>query len=78
MGYRAVRPQGGFYVFAQTPIPDDVAFIRRLKEESILAVPGTGFGRPGYMRLSVTVPPEMIERSLEGFARALQAPSASR
>jgi aspartate aminotransferase len=71
MGYRAVRPQGAFYVFVQTPIPDDVAFVGRLKEEGILAVPGTGFGRPGHIRLSVTVPPAMIERALPGFERAL-------
>ena len=73
MGYRAVRPQGAFYVFVQTPTPDDIAFVGRLKQEGILAVPGTGFGRPGYMRLSVTVPPEAIERSLPGFERALDA-----
>jgi aspartate aminotransferase len=73
MGYRAIRPQGAFYVFVQTPIPDDVAFVGHLKEEGILAVPGTGFGRPGYIRLSVTVPPEMIERSLPAFERALRA-----
>ena len=73
MGYHAIRPQGAFYVFVETPIPDDVAFVGRLKEEGILAVPGAGFGRPGYIRLSVTVPPEMIERSLPGFERALAA-----
>ena len=45
MGYDAPRPQGSFYVFPRTPIADDVAFIRLLQEEGILAVPGTGFGR---------------------------------
>jgi aspartate aminotransferase len=74
MGYRAIRPQGAFYVFVQTPTPDDIAFVGRLKQEGILAVPGTGFGRPGYIRLSVTVPPDAIERALPGFERALTAP----
>jgi aspartate aminotransferase len=73
MGYRAIRPQGAFYVFVETPTPDDVAFVGRLKGEGILTVPGAGFGRSGYIRLSVTVPPEMIERSLPGFERALAA-----
>jgi aspartate aminotransferase len=73
MGYRAVRPQGAFYVFVQTPTPDDIGFVSRLKEQSILAVPGTGFGRPGYIRLSVTVPPDAIERALPGFRAALAA-----
>lgn len=71
MGYQAPRPQGSFYVFPKTPIADDVAFIRILQQEGILAVPGTGFGRSGYMRLSLTVPRDEIERALPGFERAL-------
>ncbi len=72
MGYEVVRPEGGFYVFAKTPIPDDLAFIGLLKDEGILAVPGRGFGRPGYVRLSLTAADEAIERALPGFGRALQ------
>ena len=71
MGYDAPRPQGSYYVFAKTPIPDDVAFIRALQAEGILAVPGSGFGRGGYMRLSLTIPREDLERSLAGFERAI-------
>jgi aspartate aminotransferase len=73
MGYDAPRPRGSFYVFPRTPIPDDVAFIRVLQKEGILAVPGTGFGRGGYMRLSLTITREEIERSLAGFERAIRA-----
>lgn len=72
MGYDAPRPQGTFYVFPRTPLADDVAFIRLLQAEGILAVPGTGFGRSGYMRLSLTISKEEIERSLPGFERALR------
>jgi aspartate aminotransferase len=72
MGYDAPRPQGSFYCFPRTPIADDVAFIRRLQKEGILAVPGSGFGRGGYMRLSLTIPREDLERSLPGFERALR------
>ena len=72
MGYDAPRPQGAFYVFPKTPIPDDIAFIGLLQEEGILAVPGAGFGRSGYMRLSLTIPRDTIERSLPGFERALK------
>jgi aspartate aminotransferase len=46
-GYDAPRPQGSYYVFAKTPIPDDIEFIGMLQKKGILAVPGTGFGRPG-------------------------------
>lgn len=72
MGYDAPRPQGSFYVFPKTPIADDVEFIRVLQEEGILAVPGSGFGRGGYMRLSLTIPQLDIQRSLPGFERALR------
>ncbi|MDE3166396.1 MAG: pyridoxal phosphate-dependent aminotransferase [Acidobacteriota bacterium] len=71
MGYDAPRCQGSFYVFPRTPIPDDIAFIRILSDEGILAVPGAGFGRSGYMRLSLTIARDAIERSLPGFRRAL-------
>ena len=73
MGYDAPRPQGAFYVFPRTPIADDVAFIRLLQREGILAVPGTGFGRSGYMRLSLTIAKDDVMRSLPGFERALSA-----
>jgi aspartate aminotransferase len=72
MGYDVPRPQGSYYVFPQTPVPDDVAFIRLLQAEGILAVPGAGFGRGGYMRLSLTISPDSLERSLPGFERALR------
>ena len=46
----------------------------RLQKEGILAVPGTGFGRAGFMRLSLTIGREDLERSLPGFERALGQP----
>ena len=77
MGYDAPRPQGAFYVWAKTPIADDIAFIGLLQQEGILAVPGIGFGRTGYMRLSLTITRDAIERSLPGFERALRKAKAN-
>jgi aspartate aminotransferase len=74
IGYEVRRPEGSFYVFLKTPIPDDIAFTRRLAEEGVLAVPGTGFGRSGYIRLSLTIPLEQIEKSIGGFRRAFLSP----
>ena len=76
-GYQVNRPQGTFYVFPQSPIADDLAFVNRLLEEGILAVPGTGFGRAGHFRLSLTIPLDAIERSLAGFGRAARAVRAA-
>ncbi len=69
-GYDVLKPEGTFYIFPKTPIPDDLAFVRMLLDEGVLAVPGAGFGRAGYMRLSLTVPMDTIDRSLPCFARA--------
>ena len=70
MGYELEMPGGAFYAFPRTPLADDVAFCDLLTKERILAVPGRGFGRPGYMRLSFAVEPAVIERSLTGFRAA--------
>jgi aspartate aminotransferase len=70
IGYRCVKPQGAFYVFPATPIPDDVAFVRLLAEEGVLTVPGSGFGMPGHIRISLTVEKDTVVRALPGFERA--------
>jgi aspartate aminotransferase len=77
IGYRCVKPQGAFYVFPRTPIDDDVAFVRLLAEEGVLTVPGSGFGMPGHIRISLTVDPETIVRALPGFERAFHKARAS-
>ena len=70
IGYDVRRPEGSFYIFLKTPIADDVAFTQALADEGVLAVPGRGFGRSGYIRLSLTIPMERIEKSIAGFQRA--------
>jgi aspartate aminotransferase len=72
IGYEVTRPEGTFYIFLKTPIADDIAFVRMLTAEGVLGVPGTGFGRSGYIRLSLTIPIEQMERSIGGFARAFR------
>jgi aspartate aminotransferase len=71
-GYRCHKPEGAFYLFPRSPIPDDVAFVRELQKENILAVPGSGFGGPGHFRLAYCCSPETVERSLPGFRRAIE------
>lgn len=70
-GYELETPAGALYVFAKTPIEDDVAFIDILLQQRILAVPGRGFGRPAHMRLSYCVDRATIEGSLAGFREAI-------
>jgi aspartate aminotransferase len=72
IGYKFHVPEGAFYLFPRSPIPDDVKFSQILKEELILAVPGVGFAGPGYFRLSYAVPDSTISASMEGFKRAFE------
>jgi aspartate aminotransferase len=71
-GYEYVRPKGAFYLFPKSPIEDDVAFCAILQQEKILAVPGRGFGSPGYFRLAFCVDDSVIERSADAFKKAMQ------
>ena len=71
-GYNFVRPPGAFYLFPETPIEDDVAFVKSLQEELILAVPGSGFGGPGHFRLSYCVDDETIINAMPGFRKAME------
>lgn len=70
MGFKMVKPDGAFYLFPQSPLPDDVAFVRAAQQHNLLLVPGAGFGAPGYFRIAYCVDMEMIKRSLPAW-RAL-------
>jgi aspartate aminotransferase len=70
MGYETTVPEGTFYIMAQSPIDDDVAFGELLAEENVLVLPGTVVEVPGWFRISLTASDEMVERGLAGFERA--------
>jgi aspartate aminotransferase len=76
-GYEVVRPQGAFYFFPKTPTDDDVAFCKALAQRRVLVVPGTGFGTPGYFRLSYAVPDDVIDGGLPILAEALRKPAGA-
>ena len=71
MGYSLVRPQGAFYMFPRSPIEDDVKFTEELKENRVLVVPGTGYGSPGYFRISYCLEDSTILGSLSGLRKAI-------
>jgi aspartate aminotransferase len=70
-GYKFKKPQGAFYLFVQSPIPDDVEFVKMLLKKNILVVPGSGFGGPGYFRIAYCVDDATIINSMNGFAEAI-------
>ncbi len=67
LGFSMVKPDGAFYLFPQSPLKDDVEFVKRAQQQRILLVPGSGFGAPGYFRIAYCVDQGMIERSLPAW-----------
>jgi len=72
LGYEVHVPEATFYLMPRSPIQDDETFCEWLAEDGIVAMPGRFLDLPGFFRLSLTATDEMIERSLEGFARAIE------
>jgi aspartate aminotransferase len=77
-GITFTLPRGAFYFFPAAPGGDDQAFVQRLLAENILAVPGRGFGYPGYFRLTFCVDERVIEGAAPGFKRAVEAVNSER
>ncbi|MBW1806836.1 MAG: pyridoxal phosphate-dependent aminotransferase [Deltaproteobacteria bacterium] len=71
-GLQYIKPQGAFYLFPKTPNDDDLAFVQALQKQHILVVPGRGFGRPGYIRISFCVTKKEIEGALPGFMKVMK------
>lgn len=72
-GINFSMPKGAFYFFAEAPGGDDVKFVRALSHNNVLAVPGAGFGYPGYFRLSFCVDEDVISRSAPAFKKTVRA-----
>ena len=72
IGYECFKPDGAFYMFVKALEEDSDAFCEKAKEEDLLIVSATGFGCPGYVRISYCVDEEMIKRSFGAFERLYQ------
>ncbi len=76
IGYRVHSPEGTFYLFPESPLPDDAAFARALSDDGVLVLPGQMFETPGFFRISLTATLETIEASLPRFAAAFSRVAA--
>lgn len=83
-GVTCYEPQGAFYAFPDVSaylgrrapggktIADDVALCDYLLDQGRIAVvPGSGFGAPGFVRLSYATSMQAIEKGLDRMAEAL-------
>ncbi len=75
-GYHLRAPEGTFYLWVRSPVPDDAAFCRELADRKVLVLPGSICEVPGYFRVSLTASPEMIDRALPAFRAAADAATA--
>lgn len=66
-GFSCIKPEGAFYMFIKSPVPDEKEFVAKAKEYRILLVPGSSFMCAGFVRLAYCVSYETCIGSLPGF-----------
>ncbi|MEX2599571.1 MAG: pyridoxal phosphate-dependent aminotransferase [Dehalococcoidia bacterium] len=71
-GYNVFKPQGAFYMFPESPVPDELALVEALQRHGVLVVPGRGFGLPGYIRISYCVEDKVLKGAVPGFRAAFE------
>ena len=83
-GLHTPKPEGAFYLFPDvraflgrrtpdgTEIEDDVAFASYLLEEGVSVVPGSGFGMPGFMRLSYATSDSQLHLAADRLEAAVE------
>ncbi|SOE06202.1 L-aspartate aminotransferase apoenzyme [Variovorax sp. YR752] len=83
-GLHTPKPEGAFYLFPdirafigrRTPsgalISDDMAFADHLLAQGVSVVPGSGFGMPGFMRLSYATSDNQLHLAADRIAAAVE------
>lgn len=69
LGFECIKPEGAFYLFVKSPVPDEKEFVNAGKKYNILMVPGSSFACPGYVRLAYCVAYETIVNALPQFRK---------
>ena len=67
LGFSCIKPQGAFYLFIKSPVPDEKEFVAYAKSLRLLIVPGSSFACPGYVRVAYCVSYDTIQRSLPSW-----------
>jgi aspartate aminotransferase len=66
-GYKALPPEGTFYIWAKWPEGDPTKYWTELANRNVFVMPGSLMNAPDYFRISLTASDEMVERSLPAF-----------
>ena len=78
LGFECIKPQGAFYLFVKSPVPDEKEFCNVAKKHNVLLVPGSSFKCAGYVRIVYCVSYDTIINSLPRFAEIAQEMGLSR
>ena len=68
-GFSAIKPQGAFYLFLKSPVENEKEFVSKAKEFNLLLVPGSSFGKSGYVRLAYCVSFDTVKNSMPAFEK---------
>lgn len=69
LGFECIKPNGAFYMFPKTLIPNDTEFCTAAKEFRIFTTPGSSFGCSGHFRLAYCVSKDTILNSFDSFEK---------
>ncbi len=75
LGFDMPTPKAGFFLFPGLPAGlrdaegGDIALTDRMLAERTIIVPGTAFGAPGHIRLSMAADDASVDGALEAFRR---------
>ena len=75
LGFTMPQPRAGFFLFPALPerlrgeAGGDIELTERLVTERTIVVPGTAFGSPGYLRMSLAVDGATVDGAIAAFRR---------
>ena len=75
LGFDMPMPRAGFFLFPGLPAAlrdeegGDIALTDKMLEYRTIIVPGTAFGVPGHIRLSMAADDAAVEGALAAFGR---------
>lgn len=75
-GYALAPGEHTYFVYARSPIADDMLLVETLAAQGLLVAPGTLFHDPGHVRLSVTASQQMLDGAIAIFDRFDRRPKA--
>jgi aspartate aminotransferase len=69
-GYAIEPSEGTYFLYPESPTPDDLAFVELLAQNGVLTLPASVFHHRGHFRVSLTAPDSQIEKALQVMVAA--------